>query len=173
MIHYRIATPDDAAALSKLGAETFVETFGHLYQPSDLAMFLETSHSTASWRRELLLDSVAVNIAEDAYAGPVGYAKIGTVKLPVAPSGRPALELRSLYVRQSHLGEGVGPVLMDWVMAECRARGALDVFLSVYTANERAKRFYKRYGFMQLKEIVFLVGTQADPDLLFQARLDP
>ena len=36
----RRATPADAEALSRIGAETFTETFSHLYPPEDLAAFL-------------------------------------------------------------------------------------------------------------------------------------
>ena len=40
MIHFRDAEPDDAPALARLGARSFLETFGHLYDPADLALFL-------------------------------------------------------------------------------------------------------------------------------------
>src|SRR6185437_11642486 len=36
----RRATLEDAEALSGIGRETFVETFGHLYPPEELAHFL-------------------------------------------------------------------------------------------------------------------------------------
>src|SRR5262245_48941332 len=41
----RRATPRDAAALSDIGAATFVETFGHLYPPEDLNAFLAKTYS--------------------------------------------------------------------------------------------------------------------------------
>ncbi|TQU30377.1 GNAT family N-acetyltransferase, partial [Xanthomonas perforans] len=36
MTRIRRATPDDAEALSLLAAQTFTETFGHLYPEEDL-----------------------------------------------------------------------------------------------------------------------------------------
>ena len=33
MIRYRAGTAADAALMSRIGAHTFVETFGHLYTP--------------------------------------------------------------------------------------------------------------------------------------------
>jgi hypothetical protein len=47
-VAYRIATADDAEALAELGARTFTHTFGHLYQPGDLELFLQC-HSPANW----------------------------------------------------------------------------------------------------------------------------
>ena len=51
-VAFRAATPDDAGALAELGAQTFTDTFGHLYQPDDLEIFLQ-NHSTANWEKEL------------------------------------------------------------------------------------------------------------------------
>ena len=36
-VDFRNAAPSDAEALAKLGRRSFVETFGHLYSPEDLA----------------------------------------------------------------------------------------------------------------------------------------
>ena len=49
----RRASLDDAAALASLGATTFTETFGHLYPPEDLRTFLVSTHSVATWQRNL------------------------------------------------------------------------------------------------------------------------
>ncbi|MDH5256016.1 MAG: hypothetical protein OEW72_08895, partial [Gammaproteobacteria bacterium] len=48
-VAFRRATPGDAVALAGLARETFVETFGHLYRPADLAAFLEKSQSVAAY----------------------------------------------------------------------------------------------------------------------------
>ena len=49
---YRNATAADAALMSRLGPETFTETFGHLYTPENLAAFLR-NHSVENWAAEL------------------------------------------------------------------------------------------------------------------------
>ncbi|HZG46601.1 MAG TPA: GNAT family N-acetyltransferase, partial [Allosphingosinicella sp.] len=75
MIQYRDGGPDDAALMAKLGAETFTETFGHLYSPENLAAFL-TNHEPDKWRTELSDPDYAVRIAEnDGQAA--GYCKVG------------------------------------------------------------------------------------------------
>ena len=70
MIAYRNAGVDDAAALATLGADSFTATFGHLYAPADLALFL-AKHSAANWAAELADPAFAVRIAE-ADGAPIG-----------------------------------------------------------------------------------------------------
>ena len=40
----RRARPDDAEALVELSTATFTQTFGHLYDPADLAAFLNEAY---------------------------------------------------------------------------------------------------------------------------------
>src|SRR3546814_16736158 len=49
----RRATIADAAALSRIGIDTFVDSFGHLYPPQDLQAFLDESHSPDAYARYL------------------------------------------------------------------------------------------------------------------------
>ena len=58
--------------------------------------------------------------------------------------------------------------LMDWAMEEARVRGAREMFLTVYTDNHRARRFYERYGFTEVGPYHFMVGEQADEDIIMR-----
>ena len=165
---YRNATAADAALLSRLGAETFTETFGHLYSPENLAAFL-TSHAVENWERELADPRYTIRLAEqDGQA--VAFAKLGPPGLPFAVTG-PTAELKQFYVLKPWHGTGVAPALMDWVLAESRARGAGQLFLSVFVDNHRAQRFYARYGFEAVGSYAFMVGTHADEDIIMRAFL--
>ncbi|HEX8214879.1 MAG TPA: GNAT family N-acetyltransferase [Allosphingosinicella sp.] len=164
---YRNAGPADAAAMAALGRRTFTDTFGHLYKPEDLAVFL-LSHNKEGWARELADPAFAVRVAE-AEGGPVAYAKLGPPSLPFEPKGHP-IELRQFYVLQPWQGAGVATALMDWAIAEAGARGADELYLSVFTDNHRARRFYDRYGFTFVQTYAFMVGSHADEDHIL--RLD-
>src|SRR3569833_1440000 len=81
----RIATPDDAATLAVLARETFIETFGHLYPPSDLADFLESSYALDTVRAQIADPRQRWLIAEasaDANGGALGYSLAGPWSLP-------------------------------------------------------------------------------------------
>jgi GNAT superfamily N-acetyltransferase len=168
MITYRTATADDAAQLAQLGADSFRKTFGHLYAPADLALFLE-NHTPAAWETELGDPAFSVRIAE-AEGAMIGYAKLGPPQLPFTPAAGSA-ELRQLYVLSPWHGAGVAAQLMEWVVTTARTSGATALFLSVFTDNHRARRFYARYGFEPLGTYAFMVGTQADEDIVMRLPL--
>ena len=68
-------------------------------------------------------------------------------------------------------GAGLAPQMMDWVIAEARRRGAEEIYLSVFTDNIRAQRFYARYGFEAVGRYDFMVGTHADEDIIMRLQL--
>jgi GNAT superfamily N-acetyltransferase len=168
MIRYRPATLDDAPAVDALFRQGFIDTFGHIYDPKDLAAFFQ-AFSQEAWRSEIADPDYAFRLAEDDGV-LAGYAKLSSVTLPVEPAA-PAAELRQLYVLQRWHGTGIARELMDWVVAQARSRGAAELYLSVFTENHRAKSFYARHGFEPVGPYIFMVGSHADQDIIMRARL--
>jgi ribosomal protein S18 acetylase RimI-like enzyme len=167
-LEYRTATAEDAEALAELGARTFTHTFGHLYETDDLELFLQ-NHSPENWDRELNDPAFEVRVAElDGQL--VGYVKLGPPHLPFEPRGE-AVELRQLYVVEEMKGQGVADSLMEWVIERARDRRADYLYLSVFTENQRARRFYERYGFEPEGTYAFMVGTHADEDIVMRLKL--
>ncbi|HXH15142.1 MAG TPA: GNAT family N-acetyltransferase [Sphingomonas sp.] len=163
----RDATIDDAAALAKFFSDQYTATFGHLYDPADLAAFLE-NQTRESWAKELPDPDFAVRLAEQDGA-IVGYAKFGPPHLPFTPSAG-AAELRQLYIIPLHHGNGIANELIEWVCATARSRRASDLYLSVYVDNHRAHRFYAKLGFEEGR-YAFMVGNQADEDIVMRLTL--
>lgn len=160
-VRYRMATGEDAAALAALFDKSFTETFGHLYRPEDLAAFLSQLDETG-WREELADPRLAIRLAE-AEGELVGFAKLGMITLPVAPTA-PATELRQLYILKPWQGRGIAATLMDWALGQARVGGARLLYLSVYVDNHRARRLYERYGFAFVGTYAFQVGDHFDED---------
>lgn len=168
MIACRDAIAGDAAAIAALARATFTETFGHLYAQPDLDAFL-AGHDAESWAAQIDDPLFAVRLAEDD-GRAVAYAKLGPPALPVDLRG-PTIELRQLYVAASHQGAGVGRTLLGWALAKARRRGAVDLNLSVYVDNHRARAIYERLGFERVGTYAFMVGTHADEDDVMRLRL--
>jgi len=168
MIEYRDGTLADAEAIDRIYRTGFNDTFAHLYDPNDLQTFL-SDFTLERWRGELSDPSYAFLIAEEDGA-PFGYIKIGPLSLPVEPAV-PALELKQLYLLKEWHGIGAATELMHWALAEAAARGAHDLYLSVYTENWRARRFYERFGFVFHAPYVFMVGNHADEDMIMRREL--
>ena len=167
-IAYRTAVSADAEALAELGAHTFIHTFGHLYQPNDLMIFLQ-NHSPENWDKELDDPAFEVRVAEQE-GRMIGYAKLGPPHLPFEPRGE-AAELRQLYVIEEAKGQGVADALIRWAIDRARDRLADHLYLSVFTDNYRARRFYEKYGFEAEGRYAFMVGTQADEDIVMRLEL--
>ena len=164
-IAYRDAELGDATALRQLFAESFVETFGHLYRPEDLQDFLD-GNSEAKWEANLSDPDVAIRVAE-IDGTLVGFVELAPKKLPYETAA-PALELRRLYLRSNAHGRGIADELMKWALREAAARGAQELVLSVYVDNHRARRFYERYGFEAVGRYDFMVGNHADEDIILR-----
>lgn len=168
-VTYRDAVVADAARVTVLARDTFVATFGALYSPANLDLFL-ARHTDARYAAALADRHEALRLAE-ADGEAIGFARLRPPTLPFDPGGRHALELGQLYVREAWHGGGVATVLMDWTLAEARARGADDLWLSVYVDNQRARRFYARYGFVEVMPYAFMVGDHADEDIICRLAL--
>ncbi len=67
-------------------------------------------------------------------------------------------------------GKGVAATLIDDAIEWARSLRSPALYLSVWENNDRARRFYQRYGFEEVGEHTFMVGTVRDRDLIL--RLD-
>jgi GNAT superfamily N-acetyltransferase len=168
MIAYRDARVTDAAALDRIFDTSFCDAFAHLYRPEDLQLFLSGS-GVADWQRQLVDPAYAIRVAVSDGA-PIGFIKLGPLKLAVETRG-PALLLDQLYLLKEHHGSGIARALMDWAIAEARRRGAQELYLTVYVDNDRARRLYVGYGFEPVGRYDFMVGTQADEDIIMRKKL--
>jgi ribosomal protein S18 acetylase RimI-like enzyme len=162
---YRDATPADAATLDHIFDTSFCDTFAHLYCPEDLETFL-SGFGVEDWR-EVLSDARYAFRLGEVDGEPVGYVKLGPMKLPVETDRR-AILLDQLYILKEHHGVGIAHALMDWALDEARRRRAEEMYLTVYVDNHRARRFYDRYGFEAVGRYDFMVGSQADEDIIMR-----
>lgn len=167
---FRPATLTDAPALAKLGADTFVAAFGHLYKPEDLAAFLAEVHNPEAVAGEIAGDECTHCLVE--HEGElVAFCKLRyPTKFTDYSDAANPIELGQLYALPGFTGSGIGGKLMDWALAQARAGGHDAVLLSVYAENFGAQRFYQRYGFGKIADITFRVGDHLDPEFLYELK---
>lgn len=168
----RRAAPADAAVLAELGAATFIEAFGHLYVPEDLHAFLGESHSIDAYAKTLANPAYALWLAEDATGRAIGYVQAGPCGLPHADAGDGDGEIKRLYVRAEAHNGGTGRALMDAAMAWLLRDGPRTLWVSVWSENFGAQRFYARYGFGFAGEYAFIVGAQRDREFMYRRPRD-
>lgn len=158
----------DLPAIDRVFRHSFCDTFAHLYRPEDLDAFL-AQFTPEAWESEFNDPRYRFRVAE-ADGEVVGFVKLGPSALPIETSAR-AIELRQLYLLKSHHGSGLAAALTDWAIAEAKHQVAEELYLTVYTDNHRAKRFYERYGFEAIGRYDFMVGEQADEDIIMRKAL--
>lgn len=167
MAEIRRANAGDAQALASLGAQTFVETFGHLYRREDLDSFLAKNHDAAVYAHLLRDQNYAIWMIEDEAAGPAGYCVAGPCSLPVPGAPPRSGELSRLYLLSQFKGRGIGARALDVALAWLTARYD-RIFLSVYYENFPAQRLYASRGFVKICDYFYMVGTHADPEWIME-----
>jgi ribosomal protein S18 acetylase RimI-like enzyme len=153
-VEIRRASEDDVPRLTELAVATYAESFGHSMSPEDLAAHVDLHLSAAAFRSNLSCDTVCVAADGDAL---LGYVQLG--------QGDMGLELKRLYVDSGRRNEGIGGALMQAAMESAKE---VDVFLDVWDQNLGARRFYARFGFVEVgqKEFVLPSGAATTPDII-------
>jgi ribosomal protein S18 acetylase RimI-like enzyme len=163
----RRATAADAVALSRIGTSTFVDTFGHMYPPEDLQAFLDESHAPQAWLRYLDDDAYATWLLEDD-GEAIGYALAGPSGLPHPDVAAGDGELKRLYVAPARHNGGWGGKLFLEALHWLERGGPRTLWISVWSENSGAQRFYARHGFEKAGEYEFPVGRIRDREFIFK-----
>ena len=192
----RRATPADAEALSALSRTCFTQTFGHLYDPADLAAFLDEAYAPDVLRAELedpdratwlLFDDPSDEDgdpspspandpnapepqsqapASSATQAPIGYVTACPAHLPHPDVAPGDGEIQRLYILQGHQGGGRGTALLTTALEWLERDGPRTLWIGVWSENYGAQRFYARHGFEIVGEYSFMVGDHADHELI-------
>ncbi|KCZ92534.1 acetyltransferase [Hyphomonas hirschiana VP5] len=167
----RDAGPGDLAALTALSQKTFTDKFGQLYNPEDLAAFLEESHGMDAYRGYLTGPENLVRVAEYGDGKLGAYLLCSPLSLPAEGALPGAVEMKRLYVDTPLQGEGLGSRFVDEALAWARKRNAPEMYLSVFSENFGAQRLYARYGWEKVGEFIFPVGRHEDLEFLLRLKL--
>lgn len=154
-------------ALRAMARRSFAEAFGHLYEPRPFRDFLDQAYGPDGTMARDLRDAEVRWLAGFSGTEPVGYAKLTPLRAPVAAPLPGALELQQIYVLSDWHGLGVSDRLMNWALATAASVQAPEVYLTVFDHNERAKRFYRRYGFAEVGRCTFTLGDRVDDDRIW------
>ena len=192
----RRATPADAEALSTLSRTCFTQTFGHLYDPADLAAFLDEAYAPDVLRAELEDPNRATWLlfedeADEGFSGPnspadhpsapeacdeaptssappapIGYVTACPAHLPHPDVAPGDGEIQRLYILQGHQGGGRGTLLLKTALEWLERDGPRTLWIGVWSENYGAQRFYARHGFEIVGDYSFMVGDHADHELI-------
>ena len=168
----REATVGDAQLLTGLAYTTFWDAFAHHPKnaPDDLNHYMRQAFNVEQIGTELA-DAKNIFLVAELDDEAAGYAKIIIDNIEPGITAEKPIELSRLYSHQKHLGQGVGQALMDACFERARTEDRDVMWLGVWEYNPRAQRFYERNGFRVVGSHVFLLGKDAQTDLLMQREL--
>lgn len=161
---YRDVTPSDVCYLPPVTRRIFTETFEHLFDKRAFADFCDAAYgANGTMADDLRAASIKWRIAEVG-GEPIGYAKVRPLVAPAPSPRHDAMELQQIYVLSEWHGDGVAEKLMQWSISTAEQSGASELYLTVFDYNERAKRFYRKYGFSEVGRCTFTMGGRAYDD---------
>lgn len=165
-------TNEQKGLLADLSRQTFVDTFASYNKPEDMQLFLDKQFT----REQLMAEpDEPDNYFFIAWQNgePLGYMRLRFWQsqayscLPSAPT----LEITRLYATQAAIGKGVGKAMMQFALDFAASKRVNQVWLGVWEHNERAIRFYQKWGFERKGEHPFLLGTDLQTDWLMVKEL--
>jgi ribosomal protein S18 acetylase RimI-like enzyme len=155
----------DAAALADLGRRTFIDTFGADNSAEDLITLVNGAYGESIQRQELDSPHLTYFLAESAGV-PVAFALLRSGHVSPSVDDPTAIELQRLYVDRAWHGTGLAQRLMTECVRLAVAHGAGSLFLGVWERNAKALRFYAAQGFVVVGSRTFMVGSDAQVDLV-------
>ena len=171
MPHIRKADITDASDLAKLQERTFRDTFEASNTPEDLDLHCKAHYGEEIQRRELLDPGVEVLVCE--HDGElVAFVQLRTEKPPSCVSAQRPVEIQRFYVAKDWHGKGLAQDLMTLAIERAEQRGADQIWLGVWEHNPRAIAFYRKWGFSDVGDHIFPLGTDPQRDIVMtrQAR---
>ena len=162
-----------ATRLADLGRQTFTETFAASNTPEDMAAYLAETYGPAIQLSQLQ-DPRCTYLLAEMQGQAVGYLQLwqdSTLGLAADAPATKQLEIKQLYIVEDWIGTGLGKSLMRRALDIAQADNCTALVLGVREHNERAKAFYQRFGFREIREVAFKLGTDVQRDLILRKGL--
>ena len=166
------ATLNDLDQLQKIGRQTFYETFASSNGAENMSHYLEESFSTPKLTAELRDKHAEIYFARQNNE-VIGYLKLNEGPSQTEQQNGKALEIERIYVLKEFHGKAVGQMLYDKAVQIARQKKVDYIWLGVWEENPRAISFYKKNGFTAFGKHTFMLGTDAQIDIMMKLDLNP
>lgn len=170
MFQFRKATPADAELVAEFSEKTYRQTFASSNTEEDMEAYIASAFSPAIQLNELLDPRREILLA---HSGDIlaGYYQIIRDQAEKSVSDPAPTELMRIYVDLPWFGKGLSHQLMTLVLESARSAGAKTLWLGVWEKNERALAFYRKWNFKEVGSHIFVMGKDAQRDLILQLEL--
>ena len=164
---FRRATISDASTIAQIGADTFKAAFGPDNTLENMDEYLSANFNTETIQSQLTDPSSIFLMGFDG-GKLIGYAMLNEGTPPVSVPGSNPVELVRFYVVEEVIGLGYGSELMRACLDETRKLSYTTIWLGVWEKNERAIRFYEKWGFGKVGKKQFILGQDVQYDFIME-----
>jgi ribosomal protein S18 acetylase RimI-like enzyme len=139
----RPATPADAPQVARVHVDSWRTAYRGLV-PQSILDGLSIERRADFWSRRLLVPGETRTWLVEQDGEIVGFVATARPADPEIPAG--TAELESIYLLAPSRGLGFGRRLLQHATRDLGERGFASAILWVFTANDRARRFYEAAG---------------------------
>ena len=160
----------DLERLQTIGRKTFTETFAAHNSAENMTKYLEEAYADEKLSTELN-DPNSVFYFAEFDNQVIGYLKLNFGGAQTELKDNKALEIERIYVTKAFHGKKVGQLLYNKAIEVAKEKSADYIWLGVWEENHKALQFYKKNGFIEFDKHVFVLGDDAQTDLMMKLEL--
>ncbi len=166
----RSVESEEMETLQQLSISTFYETFGVGSNEEDTRKYIGEAFSVSQLTKEFQHPKSAFFFVE--YEGEVaGYLKLNEDEAQTETNLTEGLEIQRIYIQEKFQGKGIGRFLMENSKKIAQQKRKTFVWLGVWEENVKAIAFYTKNGFEIFDEHIFMLGDDAQRDVLMRCNL--
>ena len=166
----KLAQIEDAELIADLSRTTFYESFAAGNTPENMNIFMNGPFSRQQLMKEVA-DTENIFLLAEKHGEIVGYVKMRHSLHSQEMPTEEAIEIARIYVTRQAIGSGVGKRLMEAAIQIAMDHKKAVIWLGVWEHNRRAIDFYIKWGFKRFGEHIFMLGEDAQTDLLLRKTL--
>lgn len=161
----------ETESLRTISIETFTETFANQNTESDIQKYVSENLSLKQLSKELnSKDSefYFLKLNEEI----VGYLKLNKGESQTEIKNKNSIEIERIYVKQEFHGKQFGKFLLQKAIDIAKNYAFQYIWLAVWERNLKAIAFYTKHGFVEFDKHTFLLGNDAQIDIMMKLELN-
>jgi ribosomal protein S18 acetylase RimI-like enzyme len=156
--------------LREISCSTFFQIFQEHNKAEDMEAYLTSSFSVEKLTQEINNPNTEFYFAKEGDI-IVGYLKVNIGEAQTEQKDLNAFEIERIYVDRAYLGKKVGQLLFEKAVDIAKSKQVTYIWLGVWEENHRALAFYKKNGFIAFDKHVFMLGNDAQTDIMMKLEL--
>lgn len=160
----------DVKSLQEIAKQTFFDTFSPHNTAENMEKYLNEGFTTEKLTSEIQNENSQFYFALSDNE-VIGYLKVNSGDAQTELQDENSLEIERIYVSKDFHGKKVGQILYDKALEIAKNKNLKYVWLGVWEENHRAVQFYKKNGFVEFDQHIFLFGDEEQTDIMMKKEL--